>query len=132
MVGCAGCGGSTAPRITPSYSVKHAPGTNQPQIVLTPVSANSLGLQTARAAAMKGRRGTTATIPYSAIVYAPDGASFAFINRGPLTYREVPIRVRTIIGTTAFLASGPRPGAEVVTVGAEELFGAVTGVLQQT
>jgi hypothetical protein len=77
--------------------------------------------------------GPTVIIPYSSIVYDPSGATYAFIaTGGSLSYEEMPIVVDHISGNSAYLLKGPRPGAVVVSVGAEELYGVQTGVLAQT
>ncbi len=77
--------------------------------------------------------GPTVIIPYSSIVYDPSGATYAFVaTGGSLSYEEMPIVVDHISGNSAYLLKGPRPGAVVVSVGAEELYGVQTGVLAQT
>jgi hypothetical protein len=134
-VGLAGCGSSATSRITPPYQVEHIPGSSVTRIVLTPIGAQRIGIQTASAAnpgKAAGKAGATAVIPYSAVVYDPNGNTSAFTNPSPLTYTEVPITVQTITGQTVYLTQGPSPGTHVVTVGAEELLGVQTGVLAQT
>jgi hypothetical protein len=42
------------------------------------------------------------------------------------------VTVDHIAGSSAYLVKGPKPGARVVSVGAEELFGVQSGVLAQT
>ena len=71
-------------------------------------------------------------IPYSAVIYDPSGKTYAFTNTAPLTFVEVPITVDHISGNSAYLTTGPKAGAKVVSVGAEELYGVQTGVLAQT
>jgi hypothetical protein len=44
----------------------------------------------------------------------------------------MPVTVAHIDGGTAYLQKGPSPGAQVVSTGAEELYGVQTGVLGQT
>jgi hypothetical protein len=80
----------------------------------------------------KTRGGPDEIIPYSAVIYAPSGQTYAFINTGSLTYVEVPIMIDDISGNSAYLLKGPSAGSEVVSVGAEELYGVQTGVLAQT
>ncbi len=72
------------------------------------------------------------TIPASAVVYDPSGKTYAFVAVGPLTFTEVPVMVNYISGNSAYLRTGPRAGAKVVSTGAEELYGVQTGVLGQT
>jgi hypothetical protein len=71
-------------------------------------------------------------IPYSSVIYAPDGSTFAFTSPSPLVFTEVPVTIARIERDSAYLMSGPAAGAKVVTTGAEELFGVQTGVLPQT
>ncbi len=124
----AGCGSSATPGIAPAYRIERTAGSPASTIVLTATGASRIGIETARA----GKAGSTVTIPYAAVVYDPNGKTFAFLNPAPLTYAEVPIAIESINGNSAYLLKGPRPGTRVVTVGAEELLGVQTGVLAQT
>ena len=126
----AGCGGSSSPKVTPSAKLENVSGSSVGQIVLSPVGAQRIGLQTARVSG--GGRAQPVAIPYSAIVYDQSGQSYAFKQLAPLRYVEVAVKVDHIAGNTAYLKSGPQPGTPVVTVGAEELYGVQTGVLAQT
>jgi hypothetical protein len=126
--GLTGCGAAASPPVPPSARLVPVPGSSVGKILLTPVGAQRIGIQTARA----GAYGTDIVITYSAIVYDPTGNTYIFTNPAPLTYTEVKVRVDYISGALAYLASGPSPGTLVVTVGAEELFGVETGVLAQT
>ena len=126
----AGCGSSAQPAPKPGGQLVPVPGNPSGKIVLTPQGAQRLGLQTAPARSSGGA--AAVVIPFASIVYDPSGHTFAFTSQGPLTFTEVPIVVDHIIGDAAYLRTGPRVGAHVVSVGAEELFGVQTGVLQQT
>ncbi len=158
----AGCGSSSEPSIPVSGRHESLAGSTAGQIVLSQLGAQRIGLQTARVQAVPapkppppivkttvvgGVKHTTTTpaptpappanaptaiIPYSAIVYAATGQTYAFTSPGPLTYVEVPVSVARISGNSAYLVRGPKPGTEVVSVGAEELFGVQSGVLAQT
>ncbi len=128
-----GCGGSAQMPIAPSSKLVPGPGGSPGRIVLTAQGEQRIGLQTATTQAVTGpSRAARVIVPFSAIVYAPSGATYAFTNPAPLTFTEVPVDVDRISGNLAYLASGPRAGAKVVTVGAEELYGVQTGVLAQT
>jgi len=68
--------------------------------------------------------GEEKTIPYSAVIYWIDGGTWAYTRDAPLTFVRVPIDVDYVIGNkVAVLKKGPPVGAQVVTVGAEELLG---------
>ncbi len=130
----AGCGSSHEAPITPASRLVPATGKSPAQIVLTADGAQRIGLQTTRAQPVPGRaRGAAAVIiPPQAIVYDPSGRTYAFVNPVPLTFVEVRVTIDHIAGDSAYLVTGPRAGARVVTVGAEELFGVQTGVLAQS
>jgi hypothetical protein len=128
-VGLAACGSSSDPPIPVSGRLVGRSASSPGQIVLSALGAQRIGVQTAVARAAPRAR---ASIPYSAVVYDPSGRTYAFTNTAPLTYVEVPITIDHISGEEAFLARGPRPGAKIVSVGAEELYGVQTGVLAQT
>jgi hypothetical protein len=72
--------------------------------------------------------GPGVTVPYSAVVYEPDGSSWAYVQTEPLTYQREQIAIGTITGDQATLTSGPAAGALVVTQGAAELVGVETGI----
>jgi hypothetical protein len=124
----AGCGSSAGPKIPAAGLLVNQTATSPGQIILTQLGATRIGVRTAAAGVSKA----TVTIPYSAVVYDPSGKTFAFTNPRPLTYVEVPISIDRIAGNTVYLSRGPKAGAQVVTVGAEELYGVQAGVLAQT
>lgn len=124
----AGCGGGGTTAVPPSSRIEALPGSSAGKIVLTATGAQRIGIETAPA----GRAGANVLIPYSALVYDPAGNAYVFTSIAPLTYTEVPVTVDHINGSEAYLTKGPTRGAQVVTVGAEELLGVQTGVLAQT
>ena len=67
-------------------------------------------------------------IPYSAVLYDPNGHTFAYTKVGELTFVRKAIAIATIKGDVASLTDGPPVGTEVVTVGATELYGVEIGV----
>lgn len=67
-------------------------------------------------------------IPYAAVLYDPQGETWAFTNPEPLVFVRQPIKIDFIDGNQAVLLEGPPSGTAVVTVGAAELFGAEIGV----
>lgn len=129
------CGSSTqAPPPSPARLVA-VPGSPRGKIVLTELGANRIGLQTSvvrGVAPTKQHNGPNAAIPYSSLVYAADGSTYAFTSPSALVFTEVPVTVARIDGDSVYLLKGPKPGSRVVTVGAEELLGVQTGVLAQT
>jgi hypothetical protein len=94
------------------------------RVTLTATAAKRLDLQTGRVRA----GGSTTQIPYSAVLYDPDGHTWAFAETAPRSFVREPISVATIASDVASLTAGPPVGTEVVIVGAEELYGAEIGV----
>jgi hypothetical protein len=132
-----GCGGSSGRHIPASSRLTHVAGSPASKIVLTALGAQRIGIQTTavRAAPASHPAATSrgqVVIPYASVIYDPSGAGLAFVSAGRLTYAEVRITVDHISGGSVYLAKGPAKGAQVVTVGAEELYGVQTGVLAQT
>ena len=140
----AACGSSNHATVGPAARLIHLPGSSADKIVLTAVGAPRIGLATATAhtATAKAksdrnhhkrtRRASAVVIPASAVVYDPSGKTYVFVSVGRLAFAEVPVVVNYMNGNAAYLRSGPRAGAQVVSHGAEELYGVQTGVLGQT
>lgn len=96
------------------------------RLTLTADAAKRLDLQT-RPVAQRDVDGTALlVIPYAAVLYDTDGATWIYTNPTTLTYVRTPITVANISGEDAFLSVGPPVGTVVVTTGAEELLGSET------
>jgi hypothetical protein len=67
-------------------------------------------------------------IPYSALLYDPNGGEWMYTNPEPLVFVREKIIVDRIAGDKAILKKGPPVGTKVVTVGVTELYGAETGI----
>jgi hypothetical protein len=93
-------------------------------ITLSAKAAERLGVQTGE---VRGE-GTRKTIPYAAVIYDAEGATWAYAATGALVYQRASIAVDRIEGDDAFLTDGPPSGTAVVILGAAELYGAETGV----
>ncbi|HEX6468984.1 MAG TPA: efflux RND transporter permease subunit [Streptosporangiaceae bacterium] len=119
------------PRDTTGGELDQAPdrivpieGTDRHQVILTADGAARVGIRTEPIR----RIGRHSYIPVGAVVYAPDGKTWAYTSPAALTYERVPIRVGRVGDGLAVLRSGPRPGTAVVSVGSAELYGAEYGV----
>lgn len=62
-------------------------------------------------------------IPYTAVLYDPQGDTWTYTTAEPLVFVRHPITIDYIEGDEAILTDGPQIGTSVVTVGAAELFG---------
>jgi hypothetical protein len=103
--------------------VEHLEGTDTSRVILTEQAAKRLDIQTAavRDAEVGGTQ--RKVIPYAAILYDTQGATWVYINPEPLTFVRHPIEVDFIRGDDAVLSDDLPSDTAVVTVGAEELFG---------
>jgi hypothetical protein len=99
--------------------------TGQNKVILLEEAAKRLGIETAEVSELDARH---EAVPYSAVIYDAEGHSWVFTTSEELNYVKAPITIDRIDGDRAILTEGPPPGTEVVTQGAEELFGVEDGI----
>jgi hypothetical protein len=99
-------------------------GSELKRVRLTERAVERLGLRTSSVRMASGQT----VVPYSALLYDAEGATWVFTSPERLAFVRAPVRVERIEGQSAFLAAGPRLGTAVVSVGAAELYGAELGV----
>ena len=128
LVALTGCGATSAPGEPATAQMAHTGPHGALSVVLTPLGAQRVGVQSAAATAASGGR---TVIPYSALLYQPNGASVVYTVTGPLTYTLATVRVTSMQGSRVYL-TGLTPGTAVVTVGGEELLGVQDGVGVET
>lgn len=78
-----------------------------------------------------GRSSAQTVVPYSAVLYAPDGGTWVYTVPRHLTFVRQKVVVATVGaagGTEAVLSQGPPAGTTVVSTGVVELYGAELGV----
>ncbi len=142
-LGLTGCGSSPVSSADTSDSAEPGPavvepveGTELSRITLTEMAAHRLGITTVpvgQTAVRTGQAGTApggTVIPYTALLYDPEGVTWVYTNPEPLVYLRHEVTVAQIAGDQAVLTQGPPAGTAVVTVGAAELYGAELGVGQ--
>jgi multidrug efflux pump subunit AcrA (membrane-fusion protein) len=122
-----GCGGSSdsATPAPPAQITKLTGGVNR--ITLTADAARRIDVRTAAVE----RDGGNSVIPYSAVLYDPDGATWTYTSPKPLVFVRADITVKAITGERAILTKGPAPGTAVVTLGATELWGVEYGGIEE-
>lgn len=103
-------------------TVEPIEGSDVARVTLSEDAARRLDITTAPIAALGGGTARTA-MPYAAVLYDPNGDTWAYTNPEPLVFVRSPITVVTIQGNRAVLSDGPAAGTQVVTVGAAELLG---------
>jgi hypothetical protein len=122
----AACKGQSAeePAASGAATVEPVKGTDTSEVTLTEDAARRLDVQTAAVSST----GAGTQIPYAAVLYDPNGKTWAFVNLEGRTFVRESITVDRIDGERAFLKAGPAAGAKVVTVGGAEIYGAELGV----
>ena len=110
--------------IAAAASVEPAADGGPARLHLTEESVLRLGLETTPV------EGTAAAlaVPYAAVVYDAEGASWVFVEVEDRVYQRASITITAIEGDDVGLSDGPPPGAEVVTVAAAELVGVEAGI----
>ena len=98
---------------------------SQRRVVLIEAAAKRLGIETAEVAPLPAGR---ESVPYSAVIYDAEGHSWVFTTSDPLAYVKASITIAHIDADRAILTAGPPAGTQVVTQGAEELFGVEDGI----
>jgi hypothetical protein len=122
------CGGSADEGAPDSpAAVEQISGTELNRITLTAEAAERLDVQTA-ATRSDGKR---TVIPYAAVLYDPDGRTWAYTSPKQLVFVRKDISVDRIDGDSAILTAGPSAGTQVVTVGADELWGVEYGGIEE-
>jgi Cu/Ag efflux pump CusA len=126
----AGCGSSapTDSSQAPPARMEHVGHNKALSVVLTPLGAERIGLKVAAAAAS----GTQVTVPYSALLYEPNGQTAVYTRISSLVFTRQFVAVASINGDRVVLNSGIKPGTDVVTQGGEELLGVQNGIGVET
>lgn len=122
LPGCSGPPAEATPPGDAAASLQEIPGSDVKRIVLTEHAVGNIGLQTS--ATSTDPKSRKLTVPYLALLYDSQGKTWVYTNPEPLVYVRQPVSVERIDGEVAQLSGGPAPGTTVVTLGAEELFGA--------
>ena len=95
-------------------------GKTNKQVTFTERAMERIGVETKPVTDGAGGR----VVPYSSIVYDPDGTTWVFTEVKPRSFLRVPITVLDIRGEEVLISDGPASGTLVATVGVSELFGA--------
>ena len=122
--GCAAVKSSTKPGYEPVH-LETPSSTTEPKIVkFTEEAARRVGVATEVVRAADGRL----VVPSMSLIFEKSGQVLVFQSTDPLTYHRVPVVLVKDDGTKAQLSSGPAVGSRVVTVGANQVWGAEQGV----
>lgn len=121
---CRETAADAAAEVEHAATVEVVKGTNLHRVILDAKAGERLGIETARVRDAKAAK----VIPYSSVLYDPQGRTWTYTNPEPLTFVRHRIHIDFIKGDMAVLSDGPAAGTEIVTVGAAELYGTEFGV----
>lgn len=124
LVGCGRSGPEVAHADEPAH-VEHIDGTDLSRVTLTEKAIERIDLQTAEVTARVMSRSSEPVpcVPYSALIYDPDGRTWVYTSDQPRSFVRAEVVVDYIEGDLAVLASGPEVGTVVASVGVAELYG---------
>src|SRR5262249_53490519 len=108
--------------------VEHLAGTDLRRVTLTADAATRLNIATTPVRTDVVGGTLRKVVPYSAILYDLQGATWVYTATEPFVYMRAAVSVDFIIGDLAVLLDGPPDGTMVVMVGGPELYCAELGV----
>jgi hypothetical protein len=126
-----GCGGGTREQASrlPAF-VQPVKGTDLERVVLTASAARRIGVRTTSVRRVRSKP-FEASIPYSAVLYDPDGTTWTYTSPKPLVFVRRNITIDSIAAETAILAKGPPVGSRVVVEGSTEIWGVEYGGIEE-
>ena len=111
----------------PAY-VEPIEGGSLNRIILSERAAERIALATTPVVDDASSGAPRKIVPYAAVIYSPDGKTWAYTSSEPRVFVRQAIEVERIEGDKAILTAGPDAGTEVVIAGAAELLGAESGL----
>jgi hypothetical protein len=127
----AACGGTAGEEAAKEPAVvEQVKGTDVKRVVLSSEAAQRLGIRTATVRS-DGPGSHLTIIPYAAVLYDPDGATWTYTNPKRLVFVREDITVDRVEGNSALLTKGPPVGAAIVTVGSTEIWGVEYGGIEE-
>ena len=103
-------------------------GSDLALVTLSAAAIERLDLKTVPVGKVSVDGESRTVVPYGAVLYDPNGDTWIYTSPKPRTFTRQGITVDSIDGSQAVLSAGPAAGTQVVTVGAQELWGAELGI----
>lgn len=122
--GCAQEESQAAAHYEPVHVETIDPGSGLKRVTFTPEGASRADIHTAPVM----QSGALLEVPSAALIYDNDGNTLVYIALHRLTYQRETVQVVTDDGRTVTLSRGPKAGTQVVTTGANQVWGAELGV----
>ncbi|HSF19303.1 MAG TPA: hypothetical protein VLK65_27505 [Vicinamibacteria bacterium] len=105
--------------------VEHIEGSDLSRVTLTEKAIERLALETSevREASVTRSDVPRRVVPYSSLIYDPQGNTWVYTSPQPRTFVREQVEVDYIEGDLAVLNDGPPTGTVVASVGVAELYG---------
>ena len=103
-------------------------GSELSRVTFTEKAAERIGVETASVREQELDGSMRRVVPYSSLIYDPQGRTWIYTISQPRTFVRQQVEVDRIDGGWVFLADGPAAGTEIASVGVAEIYGAETGV----
>lgn len=101
---------------------------SMPEVILTARAAERIGIETDNIESSDENGQQQNVIPYGAMLYDKNGASWIYTNPRPLVFVRHPVVIDRIDDDNVMLLDGPPVGTEIVTTGIAELYGVERGI----
>lgn len=105
-------------------------GSELSRVMLTEKAIQRLDLKTdeVREANVQSSASPRKVVPYSSLIYDPQGQTWVYVSPQPRTFVRHKVQVDYIEGDMVVLNEGPPTGTVLASVGVAELYGAEFGV----
>jgi hypothetical protein len=104
--------------------VEEIPGSDLKKVTLTEKAVQRIDVRTDKVREQQGKK----VVPYSSLIYDPQGQTWVYIETGPRSYMRHKVEVDYIDGDTVVLKEGPSAGTVIASVAVAELYGTEFGV----
>ena len=125
-----GCQRSSTHHAEHPAEVKHIEGSDLSLVILSEKAAQRIDLKTDKVREMKVKRSASErkVVPYSSLIYDPNGQTWIYKSPKPLTFVRHKVEVDYIEGKMAVLNDGPPTDTIVASLGVAEIYGTETGI----
>ena len=124
------CQQPSIPHTENPAEVKPIEGSKLSLVTLTAKAAQRIDLKVDQVNEVQVKRSASKrkVVPYSSLIYDPNGQTWVYTSPKPLTFVRHKVEVDYIEGDVAVLNDGPATGTVVASLGVAELYGTEFGI----
>jgi hypothetical protein len=105
-------------------TLQNIPGTELNRVILTKDAIKKIDLQVVPIQELLVQGKNFKVIPYSAVIYGPNGQAWVYTEINDRTFVRAPIQIEEVAENNVLFTNGPNINTKIVTVGVSELYGA--------